>query len=73
MMIQVILSWACIFGVCLAEGGGIFSETCSAVNLTSNGLLTADCVAINGTHSDSQLDLGSCYANLQGKLSPVKE
>lgn len=73
MITQVILSWACLFGVGLVEGGGVFSKTCIRANLTSNGLLTAECVAINGEHRDSQLDLGSCYANLQGKLRPVKE
>lgn len=69
----MILFWTCLFGVGLVEGGGTFSSTCNAVNLTSSGVLTADCGAINGTHFNSQLNLGACYANLQGKLGPVKK
>ena len=64
--------WIALLSVGLVEGGGVFSSSCNAVELTSNGVLTADCTAINGTNLASQLDLGLCYANLQGKLGPVK-
>lgn len=73
MVAWKILSWTLLFGIKLVKADEMFSSTCNAVSLTSNGVLTANCAKTDESRVDSQLDLGLCYANRHGKLSPAKK